>query len=327
MKRTVLFLSILFIFGSAIHAQQDIFKKHGFNKEPLTLSKGKYKETFTNEDVMQIGTVLIDTRTEKIVEFLEEDTTKFAYKAETTSRFLTIDPLAEKYYSWSPYVYVKNNPLKYIDPTGMAANPIYDENGSLLGTDDLGLRGKAIVMNKENFKQGMSHGEALKYNLGANGLKDKQALNNLENTQASLPGRPDYDGKLTLGEANDWYKNGDGKPLYVDGSKVDLSPYSNGDLPIGETQNINFFSIKGNLETGKVYGTIKVTVLDVSGNVRLGLPNGKLDTYDFDIQEGRTARNIATRLGKAWSDISTGKMTGQQSYDIYVYGTGKLKTK
>ena len=34
-------------------------------------------------------------------------------------RFSTIDPLAEKYYSISPYVYVLNNPIKYTDPTGM----------------------------------------------------------------------------------------------------------------------------------------------------------------------------------------------------------------
>ena len=34
-------------------------------------------------------------------------------------RFTTVDPLAEKYYGWSPYVYCGNNPLKYIDPTGM----------------------------------------------------------------------------------------------------------------------------------------------------------------------------------------------------------------
>jgi len=34
------------------------------------------------------------------------------------ARFLTIDPMAEKYYSISPYVYVANNPLKYTDPNG-----------------------------------------------------------------------------------------------------------------------------------------------------------------------------------------------------------------
>ncbi|MDR2954991.1 MAG: RHS repeat-associated core domain-containing protein [Prevotella sp.] len=33
-------------------------------------------------------------------------------------RFPTVDPLAEKYYNISPYVYVANNPLKFIDPDG-----------------------------------------------------------------------------------------------------------------------------------------------------------------------------------------------------------------
>lgn len=32
-------------------------------------------------------------------------------------RFTSVDPMAEKYYSISPYVYVANNSLKYIDPT------------------------------------------------------------------------------------------------------------------------------------------------------------------------------------------------------------------
>ncbi|WP_051697972.1 DUF6443 domain-containing protein [Prevotella sp. 10(H)] len=39
-------------------------------------------------------------------------------------RFSTIDPKAEKYYSISPYAYVANNPLKFIDPTGMALDSV-----------------------------------------------------------------------------------------------------------------------------------------------------------------------------------------------------------
>jgi len=35
-----------------------------------------------------------------------------------TGRFLQIDPHANKYPGWSPYAYVLNNPLKYIDPDG-----------------------------------------------------------------------------------------------------------------------------------------------------------------------------------------------------------------
>ncbi|MCU6167504.1 hypothetical protein KWH76_22105, partial [Enterobacter roggenkampii] len=30
-------------------------------------------------------------------------------------RFITVDPLAKEFYSWSPYAYALNNPMKYID--------------------------------------------------------------------------------------------------------------------------------------------------------------------------------------------------------------------
>ncbi len=40
------------------------------------------------------------------------------YMEPALGRFTTIDPLAEKYYSVSPYVYCMNNPLIYTDPSG-----------------------------------------------------------------------------------------------------------------------------------------------------------------------------------------------------------------
>jgi RHS repeat-associated protein len=50
-----------------------------------------------------------------------------------TGRFLSIDPMAEKYYNISPYAYCANNPLNRIDPTGM--DDYYNEYGKLLYTD------------------------------------------------------------------------------------------------------------------------------------------------------------------------------------------------
>ena len=44
-------------------------------------------------------------------------------------RWLTQDPLAEKYYSISPYVYCVNNPVRHIDPNGMEVS---DEDWDIL---------------------------------------------------------------------------------------------------------------------------------------------------------------------------------------------------
>ena len=116
--RKIIFIGIMQLACVGLTHAQAVFKKYGFNKAPLTLSNGKYNEFFTNDEVVQIGTVKLNTRTNQIIEFLEEDTTKANYKSEFSSRWLSVDPLAEKYPNYSPYVYCANNPLKYIDPDG-----------------------------------------------------------------------------------------------------------------------------------------------------------------------------------------------------------------
>ncbi len=52
---------------------------------------------------------------------------------------LQIDPMAAKFYQISPYALWANNPLKYIDPTGMMLwKPDVDENGSAVYTAEQG---------------------------------------------------------------------------------------------------------------------------------------------------------------------------------------------
>jgi hypothetical protein len=203
----------------------------------------------------------------------------------------------------------------------MSDSPIYDTEGTFLGTDNKGLQGQAIIMKKENFKQGMSHEEALKNSLGSKGLKNDAAKEKLITHYNNLPTRPDYDGKLTLSEANDWYRNGNGEPLYADASKIDLSPIYVGNIGVGETKVVNYASLGSpNFETGLVYGTLSLTGLNSDGAVRIGNTNGVIDNYGFESHPGGTARNIATKIGQ-WN---AGKGT---SFNIYGYGTGQLKQR
>ncbi|MDR1706661.1 MAG: RHS repeat-associated core domain-containing protein [Prevotella sp.] len=69
------------------------------------------------------------------------------YYEPAIGRFTTVDPHAENYYSWSPYAYVGNNPIRLTDPTGMdwfvekeSGNVIFVKGIDNLANLDLDLR-------------------------------------------------------------------------------------------------------------------------------------------------------------------------------------------
>ena len=197
----------------------------------------------------------------------------------------------------------------------IGGSPVYDEHGYFLGTDDGGLQGEAIVMRKEDFRQNMKHEEALALatNLDAN---DKDAEIRLYMNYSQLCNRPDWDGCLTLSEANEWFKQGSGDPLFVDLSKIDLSGIASfGKRQIGKKKTYNLLLFGNPFTDGVVYGNITLKYYPDH------IVKAYSDPYDFDmkpwINPMNWGRNIETIIGH--------KVAGEGTpFNIYFYGTYQL---
>lgn len=115
----------LLFFCTIIQAQNP-FEKFGYEPKIGTLSKGKYIEHFDNDSIVRIGNVLFNTYTNNISAFAKIDTLYTEANLDPTliSRWMNPDPLSDEFPDKSPYNFVNNNPLRFVDPLGLAPEDI-----------------------------------------------------------------------------------------------------------------------------------------------------------------------------------------------------------
>lgn len=137
MQKLLTFTFLCFIWSSlsAQHEPIQPYEDLGIKVKVLTLSNGKYQESFPNDTLQPIGSVMFNRVTGEIVTVLERDTSlgEYSLKPTVSSRWLSPDPLAAEFPEWSPYNFVLNNPIRYIDPDGMAPEDPIVKNGKLVG--------------------------------------------------------------------------------------------------------------------------------------------------------------------------------------------------
>lgn len=118
-KINFLFLSVS-IAISNFNIAQNPFTSIGKQTKPmLSLSNGKYVEHFENDSVRQIGSAMVNVYTEQIVAYVDRKKQSTKLHSQTSSRFLSVDPLARQFPFYTPYQYAANTPISAIDMDGM----------------------------------------------------------------------------------------------------------------------------------------------------------------------------------------------------------------
>src|SRR5690606_39051758 len=68
------------------------------------------------------------------------------YYSQRYNLMLSVDPMYDLYPSFSPYAYTLQNPVRYVDPTGMfVEEPVYDKKGNHIGNTEEGFTGQVLI--------------------------------------------------------------------------------------------------------------------------------------------------------------------------------------
>ena len=99
----------------AQHSEGNPFLRLGYKADVYTF--GEKKEFHDQEEIVEIGDIFFNTKTNEVVGFVENNTDSLI-ELQPELQSMSIDPHCEKYYSISSYVYGLNTPHNCIDPDG-----------------------------------------------------------------------------------------------------------------------------------------------------------------------------------------------------------------
>jgi hypothetical protein len=143
MKKILLLIVILFSISLSFAQEEELsekekarrekniqagnpFKRFGYTPKIATLSKGKYLEFHDLDSIVRIGSYSYHVKKKEITGYTKLDTVhpESTLRPEIISRWFSPDPLSDEFPSWSPYSFVYNNPVRFIDPDGRAAEDV-----------------------------------------------------------------------------------------------------------------------------------------------------------------------------------------------------------
>jgi hypothetical protein len=116
-----LFILVAMVLVMTGLGQVNPYQSIGKDGKVLPAFGGQYREVDDGDSIQRIGSIMLNVRTHKIVKLLDPmKVYKTSSDNSSSSRWFSVDPLANtsKNNSISPYAFVKDDPIRLIDPNG-----------------------------------------------------------------------------------------------------------------------------------------------------------------------------------------------------------------